>query len=693
MELSNEEILSILKNGDLIKKGETLKGLSYEKIKELYEIDKNIIRYIANDSVNGFTSAVRGFSNKEIIDFYNYFYDEINLVDETSFAHGFENLAYFYADQDVSGPRAENFLEARKKSLEFLEYIFVKYEDKLANIESPSLIVHLLVNMLDRGLSKALLNKFMSNNEAKIKSVISKCDHNYLFDIFEGLNSDCQKFLLDCFYDEIINHEGFKGLCCCLHNDVLVHLCDKDIRNISKIELRHFLRKKLDDKTKSIVSMYPLEDLSNAFESWEPAECVREVEKIFRDKIVCDGEIENISEDTSLFSKVYFKNLKEMSVLIENKTITRNSEIYKEHFKIFYKYLVKSKNLGELDAAKIREIEKLFFRITKSEGLWILKKIDGISSIALVNRIGVIERWANNFSFEQLLKYNVKEHKRLCEIVKNGNPSNNQEYEPYVLKLMLLVGHKRAENILKMDNDIETLHHLVGNVHVKDIKLADNGDPILDNKFISLLFKDKDHNRIRLMLENKDSDLYKFFPRIVDEWEVIRISNKNKSLKEVIEFLKNGGVIVPPRYYRLDNSFNLIGRRNDIVLETFNLHDEMLKRVESTIPRIKGTVNGYEYEVLRYDDMEGLTVGNTTDCCFTVKGVSQTSLRHALTSENGRILTVKKNGELLAHSWLWRNGNLLCLDNIEISKKIKSVDFIEVYEDFADKVVEESIAC
>ena len=124
--------------------------------------------------------------------------------------------------------------------------------------------------------------------------------------------------------------------------------------------------------------------------------------------------------------------------------------------------------------------------------------------------------------------------------------------------------------------------------------------------------------------------------------------------------------------------------------ETLLLHDQMLTRVSSTIPRITGTKDEYSYEILRLDDMEALTVGNKTDCCFTVLGNGYSCLKHSLTSSNGRILVVKKGNEILAHSWIWRNGNLLCLDNIEISKKINSVDFLDIYLQVADELIKTS---
>ena len=171
---------------------------------------------------------------------------------------------------------------------------------------------------------------------------------------------------------------------------------------------------------------------------------------------------------------------------------------------------------------------------------------------------------------------------------------------------------------------------------------------------------------------------------------MIRLNGKDKTLNTIIDFLKSDEISIPPDYYRLVGLFKFIGCNNSIVNETLSLHDQMLKRNESSIPRIIGIKDGYLYEILRLDDMEGLVVGNKTDCCFTVLGNGYSCLKHAVTSRNGRILVIKKNNKILAHSWVWRNGDLLCLDNIEISKTISQVDFFEVYLQLADEIIEKS---
>ena len=159
---------------------------------------------------------------------------------------------------------------------------------------------------------------------------------------------------------------------------------------------------------------------------------------------------------------------------------------------------------------------------------------------------------------------------------------------------------------------------------------------------------------------------------------------------EILEYLKSDTISIPPEYNRLSGLFKYIGCSNSIVNETFSLHDQMLNRTESTIPKVLGHVDEYSYEILDLQNMEGLVVGNKTDCCFTVLGNGYSCLKHACTSKNGRILVIKKNDELVAHSWIWRNGDLLCLDNIEISKSIKEVNFLDVYLRFADEIINKS---
>lgn len=70
-------------------------------------------------------------------------------------------------------------------------------------------------------------------------------------------------------------------------------------------------------------------------------------------------------------------------------------------------------------------------------------------------------------------------------------------------------------------------------------------------------------------------------------------------------------------------------------------------------------------------------------------------MRHSVTSPNGRILVVQdKEGKILSQSWIWRNKNTICLDNIEAvqkdsqNKKIVSSDLLSVIQGAAKDFVE-----
>ena len=308
----------------------------------------------------------------------------------------------------------------------------------------------------------------------------------------------------------------------------------------------------------------------------------------------------------------------------------------------------------------------------------------------MLNRHRTIEFDAEDLTVNQIAKYNIKEHKTLYSSYESS-PYYKREYKLLTLKLMLMVGYKNAKYILSIDNSLPTLEHLTGNVDVSEIEFDSNNNPILNKRFINILFNDKENPRIKEMLNDKTSLLYKYFPRMFNEWDVIRINHKDNNLNTIFEFLEAEDIHLPPKYYRLEKELKYIGCKSNIVNEAMMLHDNMMKRTISSIPRIKGEVNEYTYEVLRYDDLEGMSIGNKTNCCFTVKGRAFTCLKHALASSNGRILVVRKNGELIAHSWLWRNGSLLCIDNIEVNKGIKNPEFFTCYKDFASKVIKESV--
>ena len=130
------------------------------------------------------------------------------------------------------------------------------------------------------------------------------------------------------------------------------------------------------------------------------------------------------------------------------------------------------------------------------------------------------------------------------------------------------------------------------------------------------------------------------------------------------------------------------------IQEIFN---EQKKRTQSSIPQIekKNEKTGYTYKVLRLDDPTAIFVGELTDCCQALGNAGESCMRHSVTSPNGRVLVVlDEEGKILSQSWIWRNKNTICLDNIEAvqkdsqNKKIISSDLLSVIQEAAKDFVE-----
>lgn len=98
------------------------------------------------------------------------------------------------------------------------------------------------------------------------------------------------------------------------------------------------------------------------------------------------------------------------------------------------------------------------------------------------------------------------------------------------------------------------------------------------------------------------------------------------------------------------------------------------QRTFSSIPRIENTTDmhgvKYTYEILRLDDPLAMAIGTLTDCCQELNNCAEVCMEHSMVDKNGRIFVIRdEDGNIVAQSWVWRNGDVLCFDNIEIPDK------------------------
>ena len=117
---------------------------------------------------------------------------------------------------------------------------------------------------------------------------------------------------------------------------------------------------------------------------------------------------------------------------------------------------------------------------------------------------------------------------------------------------------------------------------------------------------------------------------------------------------------------------------------------EARKREASAIPRVQGQEGRYSYEVLRLDDAIGIYAGNITNCCQKLGGAGETSMLHSMKEKHGRVFVVRdKSKRIIAQSWLWRNGDTICFDNVEIPRNADNQKNQDVIYEVLKKVAKE----
>lgn len=668
--------------------------LSFNVLKELRNIDVDIFKKVI---IQNYENLFHGFTHEDYYSFYNQFYTDLIEAENIEFINGlyFHNsCCYDTANMDDKIKAFELQISYNK---EFMDYFLDKYIDKINEFKPRELLTFIkYIEDIDT------YKKFVSSNYDKLNMAFNNIDEYDLKKYLDETDKTKQEILISNFFENIIRKQDIKEIIYNINPYIIIELYNKNKKIFNSLTLNDWVKlcsktRTFNDDFKNILDNFEIANIEKLFDTQfytsyyhkEDVSALKYIETKYRNNIINRDVLEEIDETTSIFSEKYLKNLSEFKVMLQNNIISKNDKRYKQHLSNFIMFLKNQNIINNIENNNFKEIEKMFYRIVKGKSITILYELSSIEEITIFNRLGQIDFKVEDFTVEQLENYNVKQHKQLCKKFEKNN-WYFKSYKQLILKLMLMVGFNNTRALLEINDTLPVLEHLVGNVDVKNVKLDEQHNPILNMKLMNLLFSDKDYSKMKEILSNKDNDLYKYFPRMFNEWEFIVMNNKDKSLKMIIDFLKSDEISLPPKYYRLEGLFKFIGCNNRNVDETLLLHDQMLTRVSSTIPRITGTKDEYSYEILRLDDMEALTVGNKTDCCFTVLGNGYSCLKHSLTSSNGRILVVKKGNEILAHSWIWRNGNLLCLDNIEISKKINSVDFLDIYLQVADELIKTS---
>ena len=294
--------------------------------------------------------------------------------------------------------------------------------------------------------------------------------------------------------------------------------------------------------------------------------------------------------------------------------------------------------------------------------------------------------YLHGISVKQLMKINVKHINRIVHLLYDPEQDELSDSYSKAIKMYLIFGLERTVELLSGNYPIDKMFFdNVSRLEVSNVEMKAEGKkylPVIPEEFNRFMFAANNINALfdeDTAISSNWYYLYNNFESIKDVCKGhVTLSQAETILKEQINNVKYD---LDPDCYRLDKFLYEAGLGNkgrytneEIYDEMCNIHKKQVRRVESTIPYVKGKLDsGWGYEVLRHESALAYVLGYRASCCIRTKDIAHNHLLHALLCENGRILlTYKPDGSIASFSPLKRNGEVLIANSIEAVDKSES---------------------
>lgn len=355
---------------------------------------------------------------------------------------------------------------------------------------------------------------------------------------------------------------------------------------------------------------------------------------VIRRNVLNDGTIENISE---ILNREIHKR-KEDGQYFYGENIRNQKELYNKVLSDLY-----TENTELLNTDTVKAL-----RDTKEKigNRWILKLKESKNSVRNIEKMTEEEK--ENFT-ETLQKIGIEpEYSKKYEL-------NSEMSQEEILTILTKSGfrdiltYEKAEMIF--DNMTEPYSENFANWFIEHQK-----EIISNQEFYSKIYIL--HNEFEKLLED---------PMIKATFD-----NKRLSVQHAFDIYNQKEKEVSKGNEELGS----IASRVDITQDELHTAEKIFniakQREGSYIPPAKSTQKRYKGRILRPDDPMIVLAGNATNCCQKVGGVGGGSMMHAATENTGTIFLVEEtdeNGNVIkpvAQSWVWRNNDRACFDNIEI---------------------------
>jgi len=291
-------------------------------------------------------------------------------------------------------------------------------------------------------------------------------------------------------------------------------------------------------------------------------------------------------------------------------------------------------------------------------------------------------------------------YNKMIEYIKNKSFNGNLFDQPTVLNFL--------ESIKQENIDIDFTQNIFSQIYRKN---DDGSYSLIINqqscprtsdavremlaKFreIPMITPDIAHRYLGGFKMEYDADFREFFLSnydsiINDSKYLSQISSIQRRFKEIKAVYSNVNLTLDLAMSYIDNTkYENVNVGNERVVKVAALQNYSAQEFEtlqkifnygkqrtfSSIPRIESKTavelssGNYYYEILRLDDPRAMSIGFESDCCQSLGEPAELCMEHSMVDKNGRVFIItNENDEVVAQSWVWRNKDVLCFDNIEV---------------------------
>ena len=349
----------------------------------------------------------------------------------------------------------------------------------------------------------------------------------------------------------------------------------------------------------------------------------------------------------------------------------------------------------------------IFYRLAKGtmpfDKVYMAKTYKGLIYLTKAGRLIDNADYITNFlTDEQLVKLNISPVIKWKNSLKrtNTNADNLSFVERMGIQLLCYFGKERAKYLLESNMRGNRMENLFDGLNYENISINDDGTPNINEELISFIFGKgmmKELNSvINRMIRGEIPEFERNFTEFCNTFDEVKKScNGVLSVKRVVKHfedvdlpidLKPDEVMFKPALKEMNTS------DSTLLSEAIGLCKDARNREYSTIPKVEGKIGDFTYEILDLDNPMSVAVGYLSHCCFVVRGISYSALKHSMQSINGRTFVVYYKGQFLTQSWVWRNGDVICFDSVEAGSPSHGmyrdeINLVDVYKKAAREML------